>query len=79
MYASCSSLHLECADANQTDDVGVFCSPLSQEYFLAAQHFTLNRDDIKGLCERVVDSIFTGPEEKMRLRRLYADWDGWVR
>ncbi|CAG5180811.1 uncharacterized protein ALTATR162_LOCUS9437 [Alternaria atra] len=27
--------------ALSTDDVGVFCSPLSQEYYLAAQHFHL--------------------------------------
>ncbi|RMZ71383.1 adenosine deaminase [Pyrenophora seminiperda CCB06] len=63
--------------ALSTDDVGVFGSPLSQEYFLAAQHFHLDRKDIRALCERAVDSIFTGPTEQARLRHIYATWDGW--
>jgi adenosine deaminase len=54
----------------QTDDVGVFCSPLSQEYYLAAKHFGLSRKEVKALCERAVDSIFAGPDEKERIRRL---------
>ena len=61
----------------QTDDVGVFCSPLSQEYHLAAQHFELDRNDVRALCERAVDSIFTGPDEHTRLKQIYATWDGW--
>lgn len=65
-------------DALQTDDVGVFCSPLSQEYYLAAQHFDLSRNDIRSLCERAIDSIFTGPDEHARLKQIYATWDGWV-
>lgn len=59
----------------QTDDVGVFCSPLSEEYALAAQHFDLTRSDVKSLCVRVVDSIFVGEDEKQRLRTLYSEWD----
>lgn len=59
----------------QTDDVGVFCSPLSQEYFIAAQHFGLTRADTKALCERAIDAIFTGPEEKALLRKRYAEWN----
>ncbi|OAK93916.1 Metallo-dependent hydrolase [Phaeosphaeriaceae sp. SRC1lsM3a] len=61
-----------------TDDVGVFCSPLSEEYYLAARHFALTRSDVKAMCERIVDSVFTGEEEKLRLRRLYSEWDGWA-
>ncbi|CAN9301815.1 unnamed protein product [Alternaria alternata] len=64
--------------ALSTDDVGVFCSPLSQEYYLAAQHFDLSRNDIRSLCERAIDSIFTGPDEHARLKQIYATWDGWV-
>ncbi|KAF2825596.1 Metallo-dependent hydrolase [Ophiobolus disseminans] len=63
--------------ALSTDDVGVFCSPISQEYFLAAQHFSLGRDDIKALCEGAVESIFGGLNEKARLGKLYAKWSGW--
>ncbi|ORY03229.1 hypothetical protein BCR34DRAFT_573637 [Clohesyomyces aquaticus] len=57
-----------------TDDVGVFCSPLSQEYFLAATHFELTRDDLTRLCERAVDSIFTGSDQRTRLRNIYSEW-----
>ncbi|KAI4933247.1 hypothetical protein J4E85_003652 [Alternaria conjuncta] len=63
--------------ALSTDDVGVFCSPLSQEYYLAAQHFHLDREDIRALCERAIKSIFTGPDEQARLKRILAVWDGW--
>ncbi|KAG9191394.1 adenosine deaminase [Alternaria panax] len=63
--------------ALSTDDVGVFCSPLSEEYLLAAQHFNLNRNDIRSLCERAIDSIFTGPDEHERLKKIYASWEGW--
>jgi adenosine deaminase len=62
------------ADELQTDDVGVFCSPLSEEYLLAAQHFQLDRSDILALCERAVDSIFTGANEKSRLEEIYLKW-----
>jgi adenosine deaminase len=60
---------------DQTDDVGVFCSPLSQEYQLAAQHFGLKTADIRALCERAVDAVFAGEQEKERLRAIYAEWD----
>ncbi|KAH7067652.1 hypothetical protein BKA63DRAFT_570935 [Paraphoma chrysanthemicola] len=65
--------------ALSTDDVGVFCSPLSEEYYLAAQHFSLSRQDIRVLCERAIDSIFSGPDEYGRLQRLYAGWEGWTK
>ncbi|KZM24753.1 deaminase [Ascochyta rabiei] len=70
--------HTKVPVALSTDDVGVFCSPLSAEYALAVQHFNLTRSEIKALCIRVVDSIFTGEDEKHRLRSLYSDWDGWA-
>ncbi|KAH9878005.1 hypothetical protein J1614_003222 [Plenodomus biglobosus] len=64
--------------ALSTDDVGVFCSPLSNEYHLAAQHFSLSHEEIRALCERAVDSIFSGPREQARLKDLYANWHGWT-
>ncbi|KAF1355865.1 Metallo-dependent hydrolase [Lizonia empirigonia] len=70
--------HTNVPVALSTDDVGVFCSPLSAEYFLAAQHFHLTRADVKALCIRAVDAIFAGEEEKLRLKSLYSTWDGWV-
>lgn len=54
----------------QTDDVGVFESPLSNEYALVAQHFKLGRAEICALVRKGVDVIFGGEEEKERLRRI---------
>jgi adenosine deaminase len=54
--------------------VGFFCSHVSNEYLLAAEHFRLSRGDILDLCEQAVDSIFGGPEEKYRLRRLLLNF-----
>lgn len=63
----------------QTDDVGVFCSPLSDEYYLAALHFGLSRSDVRQLCEGAVDVVFGDEAKKQRLRDLYASWDSWTR
>lgn len=54
----------------QTDDVGVFGSPVSNEYQLAAQHFNLTRDDLLDLSRRAVRSIFGDEDEKARMYRL---------
>ncbi|CZS82350.1 hypothetical protein SNK03_006927 [Fusarium graminearum] len=53
-----------------TDDVGVFGSPLSNEYRLVAQHFGLDRQAIYDLASQPIDGIFGGDQEKERLRRL---------
>ncbi|KAL5115520.1 hypothetical protein ACEQ8H_006583 [Pleosporales sp. CAS-2024a] len=60
--------------ALSTDDVGIFDSPLSLEYYLAAQHFALTRGDVKVLCKGAIDSIFGGPDEKARLQKVLAEW-----
>ncbi|KAH6849916.1 hypothetical protein B0I37DRAFT_100267 [Chaetomium sp. MPI-CAGE-AT-0009] len=56
--------------ALSTDDVGVFESPLSNEYALVAQHFGLSKTQICALVMRGVDIIFGGEEEKRRLRNI---------
>ncbi|RFU72628.1 adenosine deaminase [Trichoderma arundinaceum] len=53
-----------------TDDVGIFGSPLSNEYRLVAQHFHLDRRQICALAWESIDHIFGGEEEKERLRRI---------
>ncbi|KAL3955977.1 hypothetical protein ACCO45_008823 [Purpureocillium lilacinum] len=53
-----------------TDDVGVFGSPLSNEYRLVAQHFDLDRGQICALARQAIDSIFGGEAEKQRLRDI---------
>lgn len=44
----------------QTDDVGVFGSPLSSEYLLAAQHFDLQRTDLIDLARQAASVAFAG-------------------
>lgn len=58
--------------------MGVFCSPLSEEYYLAAKHFGLTRKDVRRLCDGAVEVIFGPAEEKGRLRECYASWHGWA-
>ncbi|OLN82703.1 Adenosine deaminase-like protein [Colletotrichum chlorophyti] len=53
-----------------TDDVGVFGSPLSNEYRLVAEHFKLTCDDICALARQGIEAIFAGEAEKERLRRV---------
>ncbi|KAK4169390.1 hypothetical protein QBC43DRAFT_61388 [Cladorrhinum sp. PSN259] len=53
-----------------TDDVGVFGSPLSNEYALVAKHFGLNRQDICELARKGIDVIFGHEDEKERLRKI---------
>ena len=50
--------------------MGVFGSPLSNEYALVAQHFGLGRAEICTLVRKGIDVIFGGEEEKARLRRI---------
>lgn len=52
----------------QTDDVGIFLSPLSQEYLLAAEHFGLNRDDLIDICKATSETIFASKDEAARIR-----------
>ena len=54
----------------QTDDVGVFGSPLSNEYALVAKHFGLGRSDICQLARGAIQVIFGSEEDKERLRRI---------
>ncbi|MCJ1260298.1 hypothetical protein MMC22_000158 [Lobaria immixta] len=51
-----------------TDDVGVFCSPLSNEYLLAAEHFNLGHGELVEICGKAIEAIFGDNEEKKRLR-----------
>jgi adenosine deaminase len=59
-----------CPIALSTDDVGVFCSELSNEYALIAEHFGLDRKEICGLARSAIDITFADEEEKKRLREL---------
>ncbi|KAL4786363.1 hypothetical protein BJX76DRAFT_125499 [Aspergillus varians] len=67
--------HEECPVVLCTDDVGFFCSPVSNEYSLAAEHFQLNRNDILNISRKAIDTIFGGEEEKERLRKLLDEFE----
>ncbi|ROW14941.1 hypothetical protein VPNG_03361 [Cytospora leucostoma] len=60
----------ECTVVLGTDDVGVFGSPLSNEYRLVAEHFGLSEPEIRTLARKGIDVIFGGAEEKQRLRAI---------
>ncbi|PYI21577.1 putative adenosine deaminase [Aspergillus violaceofuscus CBS 115571] len=64
----------QCGVVLCTDDVGFFCSPVSNEYRLAAEHFHLHRADVLRLCRQSYGAIFGSTEEKQRLHRLLDDF-----
>ncbi|KAJ6118396.1 adenosine/AMP deaminase domain-containing protein [Penicillium samsonianum] len=67
----CLELCLSCnVQAGMTDDVGVFGSPLSEEYRLVARYFNVNRTQLCNLARQGIDAIFGGEEEKQRLRDI---------
>ncbi|KAM4734758.1 N6-Methyl-AMP deaminase [Anableps anableps] len=56
-----------------TDDKGVFCTDLSEEYQLAASTFSLSPDAVWKLSERAVDCIFAGEAVKQQLRQKWTE------
>lgn len=58
----------------QTDDKGVFCTDLSQEYQLAASTFGLSHEAVWKLSQQAIDCIF-GPETvKQQLKEKWNDF-----
>ncbi|KAI1075319.1 Metallo-dependent hydrolase [Whalleya microplaca] len=53
-----------------TDDVGVFGSPVSNEWKLIQEHFRLEQDEILELARKGVEVIFGGEDDKTRLRGI---------
>lgn len=56
----------------QTDDKGVFCTDLSQEYQLAASTFGLSRESVWNLSQQAIDCIFAEDGVKQQLRQKWA-------
>lgn len=69
-------IHVHILIPIQTDDVGFFCSPVSNEYLLAASHFALSRKDILRICRKGIEAIFGGSTEKNRLWGLLDGFEG---
>ncbi|KAF4769843.1 hypothetical protein N7455_006436 [Penicillium solitum] len=62
--------HEDCPIALCTDDVGFFCSPVSNEYLLAAQHFGLSRTDLLDMCIKSAEAIFASEYHKGRIQGM---------
>ncbi|KAJ5553967.1 hypothetical protein N7513_003926 [Penicillium frequentans] len=54
----------------------LLCVPVSNEYLLAAQHFGLDRGELVKICQKSVNMIFGGEEEKQRLRGILDNFAG---
>ncbi|TGZ85132.1 putative adenosine deaminase [Ascodesmis nigricans] len=57
-----------------TDDVGVFCSDLANEYYLVAMHFGLTKKELWELSRNAVKAIFAGEEVKRRLEEQLMEF-----
>jgi adenosine deaminase len=66
-FAPAGEYHTLISDI-QTDDVGFFCSPVSNEYLLAAHHFSLSRTDLFDMIFKSAEAIFAGQYYKDRIR-----------
>ncbi|RPB29802.1 adenosine deaminase [Terfezia boudieri ATCC MYA-4762] len=67
-------LEQQCPVVLCTDDVGVFCSPLSNEYALVAEHFQLTPKQLYDLSYSGIKTIFAGKGEKDRLESIFRAW-----
>ena len=47
-----------------SDDPAMFGTTLDREFTLAAQHFSLSREQIRGLCENAIRSAFLSEEKR---------------
>lgn len=55
----------------QTDDKGVFCSDLSNEFLIAARTFSLNEQQLKNVSFDSINYCLAKPEEKDALRKCF--------
>lgn len=57
----------------QTDDKGVFCTDLSQEYELAASTFELGHEAVWTLSQQAIDCAFADEALKQQLKQKWSD------
>ncbi|ORY03702.1 Metallo-dependent hydrolase [Basidiobolus meristosporus CBS 931.73] len=57
-----------------TDDRGVFGSPCSNEYALAARTFSLNKEELYSLSHLGIQGIFADDGTKTLLEKIWEDW-----
>ncbi|XP_029009380.1 adenosine deaminase-like protein [Betta splendens] len=56
-----------------TDDKGVFCTDLSQEYQLVSSTFGLSHEDLWNLSEQAIDCTFAPETIKQQLKQKWTD------
>ncbi|XP_037538978.1 adenosine deaminase-like protein [Nematolebias whitei] len=56
-----------------TDDKGVFCTDLSQEYQLAASTFELGHEAVWRLSQQAIDWVFADEALKQQLKQKWSD------
>lgn len=56
----------------QTDDKGVFCTDLSQEYQLVASTFGLSHEALWNLSQQAIDCIFAPETVKQKLKQRWT-------
>lgn len=59
--------------SRQTDDKGVFCTDLSQEYQLAASTFGLTQEAVWRLSQQAIGYTFAPEPIKQRLEKKWAE------
>lgn len=67
-------METECPVALGTDDVGVFESALSNEYFVAAREFGLGKREVVRVARSAVGAAF-GLEGRVRMERLIREFE----
>lgn len=58
----------------QTDDKGVFCTTLSNEYKIVQENFKLNTKQILEISNTSINLSFASKEEKVQLHRKQNQW-----
>lgn len=59
--------------STQTDDKGVFCTDLSQEYHVAASTFGLTQDAVWSLSQQAIQCSFAPEAVKQKLEQRWAE------
>ena len=55
--------------------MGVFGSPLSNEYRLVAEAFGLGKDDLMRLARKPIECIFGPEKERQRLHKIFREFE----
>src|SRR5262249_30180073 len=54
-----------------TDDPGMFCTSLTQEYEMAQEHFVFTNEHLRELARNSFEASFLSPEKKLAFLNLF--------